>query len=258
MGYVKNHRNSHDKDEGSSFRPKRQVKRRPKSVLSNEEDSYVTHTRTVKRRRMSNVYISDDEETTSVSESSDDSFVVSYSDETISSNEEHNWEFEADMLVDFGKSPELCMSAVCALFRQQTAEERRSKVTNLDNKRGFSKTDSHRFVTFDRLSSAVCCLNNAHTALMQSSRDLPKSASISASNSQLCSSLLEMVSSEYDTTKWSSELSLTLETVRCELPKKRQESDEVDLEDCMSLAFKYSKELFALYKSQRDPYFAPH
>nr|GFD02509.1 hypothetical protein [Tanacetum cinerariifolium] len=45
-------------------------------ALSNEEDSYVT----------------------SVSGSSDDSSVVSYSVETLSSNEEHNWEFEADMV----------------------------------------------------------------------------------------------------------------------------------------------------------------
>lgn len=145
MGYVKNRRITYDDDEGSSVQRKGQVQRRPKLVLSDDEDSYVAHTRTVKRRRMTNVYKSDDEETTSVSESSDDSSVVSSSDETISGNEEYNWELEADMLADFGKSSELCMSAVCALFRQQTADERRSKVTNLNNKRGFSKTDAKRY-----------------------------------------------------------------------------------------------------------------
>ncbi|CAJ1972357.1 unnamed protein product [Sphenostylis stenocarpa] len=54
------------------------------------------------------------------------------------------WEFEADMLAAFGKDPELCMKAVCALYRQQTSEEQMSKGTLLSNQRGFSKLDAHR------------------------------------------------------------------------------------------------------------------
>ncbi|XP_059667189.1 uncharacterized protein LOC132312724 [Cornus florida] len=55
-----------------------------------------------------------------------------------------NWEFEADMLAAFGKDPELCMKAVCALYRQQTTEERSSKGTIYSNQRGFSQCDALR------------------------------------------------------------------------------------------------------------------
>ncbi|XP_062120240.1 uncharacterized protein LOC133834590 [Humulus lupulus] len=54
------------------------------------------------------------------------------------------WEFEADMLADFGKDTELCMKAVCALYRQQTSEEKISKGTLVYNNRGFSKVDALR------------------------------------------------------------------------------------------------------------------
>ncbi|KAI3458037.1 hypothetical protein Pfo_014700 [Paulownia fortunei] len=49
------------------------------------------------------------------------------------------WEYEADMLADFGKCPDLCMKAVCALYRQQTSEEKSCKATILLNGRGFSQ-----------------------------------------------------------------------------------------------------------------------
>ncbi|KAL0304380.1 UNVERIFIED_CONTAM: hypothetical protein Sradi_6306100 [Sesamum radiatum] len=49
------------------------------------------------------------------------------------------WEYEADMLADFGKRPELCMKAVCALYRQQTSEEKSCKSAILLNGRGFSQ-----------------------------------------------------------------------------------------------------------------------
>ncbi|WVZ19548.1 hypothetical protein V8G54_006870 [Vigna mungo] len=49
------------------------------------------------------------------------------------------WEFEADMLADFGKDSELCMKAVCALYQQQTSEEQMSRGTLYTNQRGFSK-----------------------------------------------------------------------------------------------------------------------
>ncbi|OWM75566.1 uncharacterized protein LOC116195990 [Punica granatum] len=54
------------------------------------------------------------------------------------------WKFEGDMLAAFGKVPELCMKAVCALYRQQTADERVSKETFYCNGRGFSKFDALR------------------------------------------------------------------------------------------------------------------
>lgn len=56
------------------------------------------------------------------------------------------WDFEADMLADFGKDTELCMKAVCALYRQQTSEEKISKGTLVTNCRGFSKFDAFRFM----------------------------------------------------------------------------------------------------------------
>ncbi|KAG7013293.1 hypothetical protein SDJN02_26052 [Cucurbita argyrosperma subsp. argyrosperma] len=55
---------------------------------------------------------------------------------------ELKWEYEADMLAAFGKDPELCMKAVCALYRQQTSEEKVSKESLFSNKRGFSKFDA--------------------------------------------------------------------------------------------------------------------
>lgn len=62
-------------------------------------------------------------------------------------NKDHKseWEFEADMLAAFGKDIELCMKAVCALYRQQTSEEKLSKETFYYNGRGFSKFDAERY-----------------------------------------------------------------------------------------------------------------
>ncbi|XP_075484701.1 uncharacterized protein LOC142524548 isoform X2 [Primulina tabacum] len=54
------------------------------------------------------------------------------------------WDFEADMLADFGKNPEICMKAVCALYRQQTSEEKFCKATLNLNGRGFSQCDAYR------------------------------------------------------------------------------------------------------------------
>ncbi|XP_015934499.1 uncharacterized protein LOC107460624 isoform X1 [Arachis duranensis] len=54
------------------------------------------------------------------------------------------WEYEADMLAAFGKDPELCMKAVCALYLQQTSEEQMSRGSMYSNQRGFSKFDAHR------------------------------------------------------------------------------------------------------------------
>ncbi|KAG8381172.1 hypothetical protein BUALT_Bualt06G0094700 [Buddleja alternifolia] len=54
------------------------------------------------------------------------------------------WEYEADMLADFGRCPELCMKAVCALYRQQTSEEQSCKATLNLNGRGFSQIHALR------------------------------------------------------------------------------------------------------------------
>lgn len=49
------------------------------------------------------------------------------------------WEYESDMLADFGKSAELCMKAICVLYRQQTSEEKSCKATIHRNGRGFNQ-----------------------------------------------------------------------------------------------------------------------
>ncbi|KAK7385033.1 hypothetical protein VNO78_30740 [Psophocarpus tetragonolobus] len=54
------------------------------------------------------------------------------------------WEFQADMLAAFGKDTELCMNAVCALYRQQTSEEQTIKGALVSNQRGFNKFDAYR------------------------------------------------------------------------------------------------------------------
>ncbi|KAL4557018.1 hypothetical protein LXL04_035188 [Taraxacum kok-saghyz] len=54
------------------------------------------------------------------------------------------WELEGDMLADFGKDPELCMRAVCALYRQQTEDEKAGLATIYLNGRGFSQFDAFR------------------------------------------------------------------------------------------------------------------
>ncbi|KAF5451111.1 hypothetical protein F2P56_031406 [Juglans regia] len=54
------------------------------------------------------------------------------------------WEFEGDMLAELGKDTELCMKAVCALYRRQTSDEKSSKETFYYNHRGFSKFDAPR------------------------------------------------------------------------------------------------------------------
>ncbi|CAL9243342.1 unnamed protein product [Arabidopsis halleri] len=58
--------------------------------------------------------------------------------------ENRKWEYEADMLADFGKDPELCMRAVCVLFRFQTEDEKVERSSHVCNRRGFSKFDAER------------------------------------------------------------------------------------------------------------------
>ncbi|MBA0835326.1 hypothetical protein Goarm_007610 [Gossypium armourianum] len=58
-----------------------------------------------------------------------------------------DWKFEGEMLAAFGKDPELCMKAVCALYRQQTSGEKLSKAALCQNQRGFNKIDAYRGCT---------------------------------------------------------------------------------------------------------------
>uniref|UniRef100_A0A2N9FY80 Uncharacterized protein n=1 Tax=Fagus sylvatica TaxID=28930 RepID=A0A2N9FY80_FAGSY len=59
-------------------------------------------------------------------------------------NDNQKWEFEADMLAEFKIDSELCMKAVCALYRQQTSVKRSPLGLSLSNNRGFSKCDTLR------------------------------------------------------------------------------------------------------------------
>ncbi|OVA06393.1 hypothetical protein BVC80_8981g31 [Macleaya cordata] len=59
-------------------------------------------------------------------------------------DKESKWQFEADMLSSFEEDPELCMKAVCALYRQQTSEEKSMKGSLHLNNRGFNKFDALR------------------------------------------------------------------------------------------------------------------
>ncbi|CAI0546653.1 unnamed protein product [Linum tenue] len=61
-----------------------------------------------------------------------------------SRNQKFNWESVGEMQSDFGKDNELCMRAVCALYRQQTCDEQVAKNTFHSNKRGFSQSHGSR------------------------------------------------------------------------------------------------------------------
>ncbi|XP_010482713.1 PREDICTED: uncharacterized protein LOC104761334 isoform X2 [Camelina sativa] len=56
--------------------------------------------------------------------------------------EKRKWEYEADMLADFGKDPELCMRAVCVMYRLQTDDEKLSSSSHICNGIGFNKFDA--------------------------------------------------------------------------------------------------------------------
>ncbi|WVZ72827.1 hypothetical protein U9M48_021229 [Paspalum notatum var. saurae] len=56
----------------------------------------------------------------------------------------NDWTFEGDMLAAFDRHPELCLKAVCALYRKQTKEEQMEKSNLVHNKQGFSRTDAPR------------------------------------------------------------------------------------------------------------------
>ncbi|KAB2596780.1 hypothetical protein D8674_032230 [Pyrus ussuriensis x Pyrus communis] len=119
-------------------------------------------------------------------------------------DQKSKWEFEADMLSAFGKDPELCMKAVCALYRQQTSEEQYTKGSLCTNSRGFSK--------FDALKGSLLAefLSNGDP-----NGDLKRTA------------------------------------------KELQAYDPKGIETCRTLASRYSKQLFEIYKNKEDPLFLP-
>ncbi|KAK2654082.1 hypothetical protein Ddye_013938 [Dipteronia dyeriana] len=90
--------------------------------------------------------VEDDDKSSDAQDESDDNedFGEILSRIKRSKGQKLSWEFEADMLAAFGKDPELCMKAVCALYRQQTSEEKVSKGSLVNNCRGFNKFDAHR------------------------------------------------------------------------------------------------------------------
>ncbi|CAF2121825.1 unnamed protein product [Brassica rapa] len=57
---------------------------------------------------------------------------------------EHKWDLEGEMLAAFGKDPELCMRAVCVLYRFQTEGEKATRSSHVANGRGFSMADADR------------------------------------------------------------------------------------------------------------------
>ncbi|KAL8232106.1 hypothetical protein R6Q57_001884 [Mikania cordata] len=114
------------------------------------------------------------------------------------------WDLEGEMLSDFAKDPLLCMRSVCALYRQQTADEKACKETIHQNERGFNQPDAPRA-------------------------------------SKLAEFLIDGDCND-------------------DLKKKVEELREYDsngIELCMSLAAKYSKQLFRIYQNKEDPYFIP-
>ncbi|KAF2315509.1 hypothetical protein GH714_039966 [Hevea brasiliensis] len=121
-----------------------------------------------------------------------------------SKDHKFKWELEADMLSAFGKDLELCMKAVCALYRQQTSEEQVSKETMYENNRGFSKFDALRGTTLAEFLTD----GDPHGDLKKSVQQL-----------------------------------------------KERGAHAVEL--CRTLASRYSKQLFEIYKNKEDPLFLP-
>lgn len=52
------------------------------------------------------------------------------------------WDYEAEMLSAFDEQAELCLKAVCALYRKQTEEEQSVKASMVHNGQGFNQMDA--------------------------------------------------------------------------------------------------------------------
>ncbi|XP_057477226.1 uncharacterized protein LOC130764942 [Actinidia eriantha] len=57
------------------------------------------------------------------------------------------WAFKADMISDFERDPELCMNAVCALYRHQSCKVKSVTSCLLSKNRGFNQFDALRGTT---------------------------------------------------------------------------------------------------------------
>ncbi|XP_026417671.1 paramyosin-like [Papaver somniferum] len=57
------------------------------------------------------------------------------------------WQFEADLFSSLQKDPELCMRAICALYRQQMSKEKYTRGSLDSNERGFNVNDALRGTT---------------------------------------------------------------------------------------------------------------
>ncbi|KAJ7952115.1 axoneme-associated protein mst101(2)-like [Quillaja saponaria] len=93
----------------------------------------------------------DDSSSTSVSSSSSSSnseYSMNFLDEIFSKSHnntsEKRWIYEADMLDAFQKDDELCMKAVCALYRKQVSAGKSPFSSIFTNNHGFNKSDATR------------------------------------------------------------------------------------------------------------------
>ncbi|XP_068667273.1 glucosidase 2 subunit beta [Aristolochia californica] len=111
---------------------------------------------------------------------------------------------EGQLLSSLGKNLELCMKAVCALYRRQTSEEQSVKGTIYHNKRGFNTIDA---------------LRGSQLAEFLTAGDP-------------CGRVTKTIQD--------------LKTY-----------DPSGPELCRNLAFRYSKQLFQIYKTGEDPNFQP-
>lgn len=143
-----------------------------------------------------------------------------------------SWEFEADMLAALGKDPELCMRAVCALYRRQTSDEQMSKETFVNNLRGFSKFDAKRY---NKLKSiAYSC----YLCIVLLSYNIKLSV-LAYRGSDLAQFL----------TNGGFDLNKSVEDLKA--------YDPSGVEKCRTLAIRYSRQLFEIYKNKEDPHFLP-
>ncbi|KAG9448387.1 hypothetical protein H6P81_014515 [Aristolochia fimbriata] len=137
-------------------------------------------------------------------DSADESDTDSGLSQLFNRHNDSNWVDEGQMLSSLGKNPELCMKAVCALYKRQTSEEQSVKGTIYHNKRGFSTIDALR-------------------------------------GSQLAEFLMDGDPC--------GRVTKTLQDLKM--------YDPSGPELCRNLAFRYSRQLFEIYKAGEDPYFHP-
>ncbi|GFZ01486.1 hypothetical protein Acr_15g0000950 [Actinidia rufa] len=138
------------------------------------------------------------------------------------------WAFKADMISDFERDPELCMNAVCALYRQQS--------------RKGSLCVSLMLGAGGLHGNVWCVCARAHVYYLLICI-------------QLCSFILvELVKGtilvEY----------LTDGDPEGKLKRSVSELQQFDpngVEDCRKLAQRYSTQLFQIHRAKEDPFFLP-